>query len=373
MKSKALCLLIFISSGFAGRGQSVEQQMTTKRVECRDVFMNTAATISKLYDAKEYDSIRVAVAVIQQYCDNNGAAVVYINTLLDIQQTMFNVSSLDSGVRLNTLLEEYPMTIKYLRRGGYSVNRYQYYHYPGYEKDFYALVARWANDLLQKPVLTPEETFICNVLAGNIKHPEAELRAHKSTYPELYALLQKNYGDARSQHAGVFTITTGMWMPSGNLSVLGTHPAIGFQAGGRGKSNELDLTINFKFIKTPNEYVVLRSDSLYSLHHFFGGYIGLDYSHYFYHSVKFEAGLMGGIGYDGFDIADPGDNDHSEDYLKPFGIGSLNLNTGFRVNYFFNPKFFIGIIAKYNYLNYGNKGGTNMKGNAFSIDLVIGG
>ena len=142
--------------------------------------------------------------------------------------------------------------------------------------------------------------------------------------------------------------------------------------GGRGKSNEFDLTLLCRFGYTQGMYYVSRSDSLFALDHFLGGYIGLDYSHYFFQAVRWEAGLTGGVGYDGFDIADPASNDHSEDYLKPFSIGSLNLNAGVRVNYFFNPRFFIGIAAKYNGISYGNKNGSNLNGYPISIDVIIG-
>ena len=128
--------------------------------------------------------------------------------------------------------------------------------------------------------------------------------------------------------------------------------------GGRGKSNEFDLTLLCRFGYTQGMYYVSRSDSLFALDHFLGGYIGLDYSHYFFQAVRWEAGLTGGVGYDGFDIADPASNDHSEDYLKPFSIGSLNLNAGVRVNYFFNPHFLLASLQNITELATGTKMGA---------------
>ncbi len=373
MASKAICLLLFAGFGFTCSAQSIRQQMTTRQPECRDILMNAASTMPKLYDTRQFDSLRVAINVMKEYCNPSTPEVLYAGILIDIQQYSFDIHTLDTAGRLYTLLENYPATLKYLKAGGYSVNRYNYYSYASYEENYYALIRRWASDLLNTKGLNDEEAFICNILAGNIKRPEPALKAQKEKYPNLYAMLRSNYSTERTGLRGLSAFTAGTWIPSGNNTVLGTHPTLGIQAGIRGTNDEVDFTLNFKFGKTPRYYAVLRSDSLYSFNHFFGGYIGLDYAHYFYHSTSFEAGLMGGAGYDGFDINDEDNSDHHLDYLKPLGIGSLNLNAGFRMNYFFSPRLFLGVITRYNYLNYKNKGGTDMSGNTFSIDIAIGG
>ena len=59
-------------------------------------------------------------------------------------------------------------------------------------------------------------------------------------------------------------------------------------------------------------------------------------------------------------------------YLKPLSINSFNFNTGLRFNYFFNARGFIGLQSRYNFINYGNKGGTSLRGDAISIDLLFG-
>jgi hypothetical protein len=346
--------------------------MTQKQPDCRDILLNASDVLPQLYATKSFDSIRVAVSVMEQFCNQRSSEIFYIKTLLDIQQNTFSADNFSSNGRFDTLLQTYAFTVKTLKNGGYSINKYNYHFYSDPEKKFYTFIQNWASDLLNRQHLTSSESFICNVLAGNFRHPQATLKANKEEYPELYALLRKNYAHERSQFSGVATFMSGVWLPTGNLKILGTHPSVGFQLGGRGKSNEFDLVLQFKFVNTPNKYYVLRNDSLYGLNHFFGGYIGVDYSHYFLHSTNFEAGVIGGVGYDGFDIVDPPDNDHSRDYLKPFSIGSLNLNAGIRFNYFFNPRFFIGIIAKYNGISYGNKNGSSMSGYPVSIDFVIG-
>lgn len=347
--------------------------MTKKQVDCRDVLINASGVLSNLYGEKSFDSIRVAVNVMEQVCGEGSLKVVYIKTLTDIQLSSFSVNNLSATARFDTLLHDYLFTLRTLKKGGYSINKYTYYSYSASERNFYSLIRKWANDLLNSNRLNSSETFFCNVLAGNIRHPAAQLKSGKTQYPELYTLLRKNYSDERLQPAFEGSLMSGVWLPSGNAKILGAHPTIGFQIGGKKKRNELDLTMQIRFLRTPGNYYVVRNDSLYPLNHFFGGYIGLDYTYYVLHSTNFEAGLIASVGFDGFDIADPPTHDHSKDYLKPFSINSLNLNTGLRINYYFNPNFFIGIAAKFNKINYGNKGGSNLSGNPISIDFIIGG
>ena len=373
MKLKFTCLLIFLFNYLLCPAQSVQELMTTRQPQCRDVLINSSDVLSKFYNEKSFDSINVAVQIIEQFCGERSPNAMYIKTLLSIQESSFSVRDSSFNQSLDTLLNTYTFTLKTLKNNGYPINKYEYHYYSLPEKNFYQFIKIWANNLLAERKLTNSEYFICNLLAGNLTHPTATLKAQKLKYPELYALLKKNYATERSQFGPVISIISGAWLPSGNLKILGAHPSLGFQIGGRGKSNEIDLTLQFRFVNTPHKYFVFRSDSLYALNHFFGGYIGADYSHYFYHSTNFEAGLMAGMGYDGFDIYDPPKKDDNKSYLKPYSIGSLNLNAGLRANYFFNPRLFIGVAAKYNGISYSNRKGSSLSGHPVSIDLIIGG
>jgi hypothetical protein len=172
---------------------------------------------------------------------------------------------------------------------------------------------------------------------------------------------------------GNFAITAGAWMPQSDLSSLGVHPTLGLLAGVRNERNELDLNLAFRFVRTANDYVVWRSDSLYPRHYFFGGYIGLDYTRYFMMEGRWEMGAVIGAGYDGFDIAEQSEDDPgASDYLRPLSIETFNYNLGFRFNYLAGRNLVIGIVPKYNFLRYHNEGGSSMFGNAFSLELSFG-
>jgi hypothetical protein len=170
----------------------------------------------------------------------------------------------------------------------------------------------------------------------------------------------------------VYSLTAGAWFPQNNLGVLGIHPAIGLTAAYRNAINEIGLELNLRFVRTPGDYLVKRGDSLYPLHNYLGGYIGIDYTRYVFFSTRWEIGPQVGLGYDGFEIAND-DGSGSYDYLSPLEINSFNYNLGMRCNFYFKSGTFIGLMPRYHFLRYNNRGGSSLFGNAFSIDLMVGG
>ena len=80
------------------------------------------------------------------------------------------------------------------------------------------------------------------------------------------------------------------------------------------------------------------------------------------------------LGWDGFDFA-PQPYDYH--YYYPYytsrvTIGSFNANAGLRFNYYFTHSFYIGLQGRYNAIQYSTYGGTDLSGDAVSIDLIFG-
>ena len=239
----------------------------------------------------------------------------------------------------------------------------------------------WAQNLLQRPGLTEDELFICHTLAGDIPDPKAEARRHPASCPRIAYTQQLITGydnsvisSQRNGRSGTASVSLGWWAPTGNLArVLGSHPSVGITLGGRSKWHEYDLTWGFRFLHpTPEAYTVVRNDSAYNSRYYDGGYIGFEYTRYIVHERYLDIGLTGGIGYDYFDIVDGFTDNPSHHWLEPFNVGSPNLNYGLRVKYFFKNTSFIGVTVKYNVIYYENNGGTNLGGNAFTLDLSYG-
>ena len=163
----------------------------------------------------------------------------------------------------------------------------------------------------------------------------------------------------------------GTWIPTGNASLLGVHPMIGIQGGIKVKKISYNLTLAFKFLNSPNKYAILYDGVIDSTNYFLGGYIGADIEREIYKGKKNEFSLLAGFGYDGFESVKTANA--NEDSKAGHSINSLNTNFGLGYRYFYKKNSYIGLQAKYNIVNYNNRGGTNLMGDCFTITISIGG
>ena len=238
----------------------------------------------------------------------------------------------------------------------------------------------WAIRLLTTRQLGVMELFLCRVFAGEIGNPSSYYMQNKIDYPAI-AKIQNNIGayndwyftDRRDRLTGTAGLMVGCWFPTGHLQLLGSHPSVGIQLGVRNKWNEYDLSWTFRFYHpTPKYYNFVRGDSLFTTNYYDGGYIGFEYTRYFLHKKYLDFGYTTGFGYDYFSVADGFGGANPDVSQLPLNVGAFNFNNGLRVKYFFHKKGFLGLTAKYNMFHYANQGGTDLSGNAFTVDLIYG-
>ncbi len=366
-------MALLLLAGSVGFGQAVEKKHDRK-LSCNDLFKQYAMALPRLYEQKDFDSIQYLTEQREQRCGPE-ADIFCVKLLLAIEHNTFTKDLL-AGVALYDVLDDYDyyahQFIKGRDRLGYYSTRY--FDATCYDKNVFGTTTAWARQLLGSGRTDSLESFLCHVFAGDTRHPGAEIRQDNSRQATLNGLMAESATLRRNSPAVNGAAGIGAWIPNGHLAILGTHPAFTLPVMGiRNKLNQLDWVCSFRFLRTANDYTVVRSGNPYARHYFIGGYIGFDYTRYFIHSFHFESGVIAGAGYDGFDIDDNNSENHNYDYLKPHEIKSFNANLGLRCNYFFNPAFYIGVAAKYNVTNYCNPGGTPLDGNAMSIDFYVGG
>ena len=238
----------------------------------------------------------------------------------------------------------------------------------------------WARDILR--TRSPDSTglFICRTLAGDIPDPKAALHASPQSCPRIVMAEKnlENYNNIvfRNERDGVratAALTVGWWSPTGHLQVLGSHPSVGLILGGRNKRNEYTLNWNVRFgFPTPQPYVFVRQDTAYTSRYYDGGYIGFEYTRYFVHAKRIDLGYTSGIAYDYFSVADGWSEHTRTHYIVPLNVGSFDFDNGLRFKYFFHRSAYIGLTAKYHLIHYNNDGGTDLGGNAFTLDLAFG-
>jgi hypothetical protein len=248
----------------------------------------------------------------------------------------------------------------------------------------FKILRNWSQQLKSSRQLNKTETFFCDVFAGNIARPKSALSDDEESYPDLgefnrYVQLQIYRCDSialvnrRYSKGGTIALMLGSWIPTGNASILGNAFSLGLSLGYRNKQNEYDFTFSGRFPHSTNQtYYVSRSDSLYSSNYYDGFYVGFDYTRYFIHKLKYEIGFTSAIGYDGFDFTGQSGDSLAGKNITPEAIGSFDFSNGIKIKYFLRPGFYLGISAKYHFINYCNKGGTDMGGNAFTIELLLG-
>ncbi len=329
---------------------------------------------------------------LQHFLDNwsdapypNPELIFCVQSLLDINNdaTASKLVRCEMLVYLADYAKEYSNIVDHNSRFRYYLKLDADRRYDA-TKDIEQLVLfirHWAATLKKSKQLNPTAAFLCDVFLGNIADPLHYYQLNAQKYPgitQMQNMLAASnatlYRADRNNRQLVVNGMLGAWMPTGQLAtILGVHPSVGFEVGSRTKWNEYVLVIDFRFINAAQDYTVIRRDTALTSNKYFGGYMGLEYTRYLLHPSRFDIGVAGGIGYDGFDVKESpktSDQDNSDRTNK--GIGSLNMNAGVRLKYFFNRGTCLGLMGKYNLINYCNTGGTTLQGNAFSIAITYG-
>jgi hypothetical protein len=192
-----------------------------------------------------------------------------------------------------------------------------------------------------------------------ILNNSASLRAdtYKPDYSKIREVWDVNMG-----------LVTGLWIPTGNANLLGAHPQVGVYMGSKGCRFEPCFSFAFRFAPSDNDYTVRYQGSQYTTNEYLGWYMGVDLGYEFFYLRRHGFLLLGGAGWDAFQAKTFSD----EEYVW---INSINLNTGLGYRLYYKEtadSAYIEIDIKYNFLDYKNPGGTDLSGNAFSINILWG-
>ena len=166
--------------------------------------------------------------------------------------------------------------------------------------------------------------------------------------------------------------SAGMWLPFDRLSTLGNHPSLGGYAGFRKNKMFYNLSLNFRVGGAKNDYEVLYKDSLYTTENFTGINIGIEAGRNLINWRRHEFGFLGGIDFESINVLYlENDPDSDEDDESKF-ITSPSIHVGAGYRYYLANERYIGLSSRYHLLNFKNKGGTNLRGNAVSVTLEYG-
>lgn len=154
--------------------------------------------------------------------------------------------------------------------------------------------------------------------------------------------------------------------------MVGQHPYLGFQIGYLKNRISAYAELSFKFLNSRNHFYTELDDSLHYTNHFFGGYVGGGFNYEVKKLKSHSFDLLTGVAFDGFDVLSITNKLGGENYNK--SINSLNINTGVGYRFTIKPLKslkYLGLDAKYNWVNYNNQNGTNLKGNSITVGLRV--
>jgi hypothetical protein len=203
--------------------------------------------------------------------------------------------------------------------------------------------------------------------------PEVNLKSLKSF---IYSgtVLQNSYistfDEINKSLTARFGFIAGAWIPERKLAAFGSHPVIGTFFGFHKNKSFMDLVVSLGMGKSANTIQVLKDDSLYLSNNFMQIFFGVKAGYEFVKEKNYRLSASAGIAYDGIDVLEIKDDDGKEVDSKT--ISSFNMNAGLTYTYVFKSFRFLAVDARYNLVNYANKGGTNVGGNYLQLSVLYG-
>jgi len=370
MKKTGLITIMIIISSYLF-GQDFDNMMTRKQVDCSDISYNSGLYFIKYIQENKIDSAKYLLQYWESKCGMR-EPIFRARILLALKQNSYNDTLLNEGV-LNYIFN-YQIRMDMIRYSNYySYDNYSaYYGFipPGQEFDKYTQEISKA--LLEYYEPNQIEYLLAEFYGENSDTIFSKIQT--KTYPQ--SILTKEYKKAVDSYVNMAELhiswITGIWIPTGELKKLGSHPELGFQMGAKHKKMNYDITMAFKFVNSPNDYYARRTksdDSLVLTNHFFGGYIGFDIGRDIYSNNGHELQLTGGIALDGFDVFEADkDND-----LETVSTWTYNFNLGLGYRYYIKNNLYLGLRAKYNVVDYSLSNVVDFTGNPITVQFIVGG
>jgi hypothetical protein len=344
----------------------IETLFTARIPDCLDISYNCMVLIPGYYYLDHVDSALMISDYWYRKCKDDELAFG-TKILFDILNKNFNEDFYSDDI-INYLLWFKDLK-KYNSESEFTLARFFYYSSPGYyevKKDYLEFTNTLAHDAL---LTAPGKTD--SILAYFY---------NDGTDTAFTILQSKYYEDTKIRYYYDSTVTsilnesylyggllTGIWMPYGNNEILGKKPEIGFFLGL--KKNHLfgDIKLIFRFLSTPNSYVVMHNNNLVETSHFFGGFIGAEFGYSFVDITKLQLNLLSGFGYDGFTAISSEDGKNS----KSIDSFNFNLGLGFSIplNRYWRPS--LSFEIRYNWVNYSTNGGSDLSGDGITFRMIL--
>ena len=212
---------------------------------------------------------------------------------------------------------------------------------------------------------TPESDPRDHQDRGDIQDPDDPRHAGDTSDPGMRQVRPRNRPGV---HWGG---TLGWWSPMGKLRTMGNHPQAGFITGGTISDFLFGFQMKIGFLNTPIHYEAVVDGELYETRNFTQVFLGIHGGINVFSDPVNAFYITGGAGYDGID---PLKHSHRQEDSTDVShmINSLNLNTGLTYKRIINERRFFSVMMRYNFLDYRNRGGSDLSGNAVTVGFAYG-
>ncbi|MBN8653218.1 MAG: autotransporter outer membrane beta-barrel domain-containing protein [Cytophagales bacterium] len=368
MKLHLTLLALVVSS--VGLCQNFDNLLTRKQIDCPDIAYNSALYFVKYMDENKIDSAGLLLDYWQSKCGLREP--VFRAKLLFALKTQTFSDSLITDKVLDYIFM-YQNRLEFITNPDPFAQNYEdYKSYFGFVppgETFDTFTRQLASTLKWIYPTHSTEYMLAEFYGDNPDEIFTKIQTGTHNTSPLSIEYTKAVNRFINLPEGHMSWITGVWIPTGALKPLGTHPELGFQMGAKHKKMNYDLTLSFKFVNSPNTYLARRNGVLEPTKQFFGGYIGFDVGRDIFSHKGNEWQVIGGIGFDGFDaLKEDQDND-----LESVSVGSYNFNFGLAYRYYVNNHFYLGLRAKYNVVDYTLNRVIDFTGNPITIQFIVGG
>lgn len=351
--------------------QSVDNIPGTKLPECPDISYTSSVFFTRLMQKQQYDSAQKVLEYWESKCGLREP--VFRAKIMLAFATNKDIDTLIDQESLYLLKNYYRRAemIKSRDFSEYDYRKSNYGYVPiGQEIDSFSSIFFEAEYEKQKKYTI--SFLLCEYYGKNTDSLFSRIKSEEYQHTELAKEYNSVIKRRKEVMNGNYSLLTGVWVPTGDIELLGSHPMLGFQLGGKYKRFNVDITLYMKFLRAKNSYYATRTKSDSSVvytDNFFGAYIGLDFSYDILKWKNNDIQFLGGIGWDGFDAID---EDKSNDFDAEM-VSSYNLNIGLGHRFYLSSSLYIGLQAKYNFVDYRLNRVIDFTGNPVTITFIIGG
>lgn len=260
---------------------------------------------------------------------------------------------------------QHPMSTHETDDGRLYRARYQEFN------DFTASYAAGLKDVVNKGSI---EYVLCEFYSNNFKSFDSVMKTQMLSGTTMKNDYDRNLNPQTRRREMHLQLSTGLWMPSGSLRLVGVHPSIGVRIGTRISKFTIDYGFSFSFVKSAKTYSVLFQNAPRLTTVFRDALFDIESGFQVWRSGNHRLYLLGGVGLEGIQpFVEPQTTHNASgkvvDNYKV--IGSVNISTGIGHQVLISDSHALGFQLRYNSVHFKNPGGTDLSGDAWTLRVAI--